>query len=67
MFASEQEAMQAIVSLLVADPRSVYRRNKCVDRLYFFTLDSLHLTAWFDIEEEMVQVVKVKPFLTNNK
>jgi len=63
MFKSQQEAKQAIMNLLQADPRSVYRRNKCVDRLYFFTLDNIHITAWFDIESELVEVVKIKPYV----
>ena len=65
MFESDQEGKEAIVSLLQADPRSVYRRNKCVDRLYFFTIDAMHITAWFDIDAEstgLVEVVRVKPY-----
>ncbi|XP_071483148.1 tRNA (adenine(37)-N6)-methyltransferase-like [Diadema antillarum] len=41
------EARQAIEEILAADPRSVYRRNSCSDRLYYFTLDLLHITSWF--------------------
>ena len=59
-----QEARQAIASLLKADPRSVYRRNKCSDRLYYFTLDKVHVTCWFDSDTKRAQVVKVK--LKNN-
>ena len=65
LFQSQQECKQAIVNLLEADPRSVYRRNKCVDRLYFFTIDSIHITAWFDIESNFVEVLKVKPYVVN--
>ena len=55
-----QETKQAIASLLKADPRSVYRRNKCSDRLYYFTLDKVHVTCWFDSDTQRTQVVKVK-------
>ena len=59
------ELKQAIESLLRADPRSVYRRNKCSDRLYYFTLDKqVHVTCWFDSDTKRAQVVKVK--LKNN-
>ncbi|XP_054169323.1 tRNA (adenine(37)-N6)-methyltransferase-like [Oppia nitens] len=58
------ELRDAITNLLRADPRSVYRRNKCVDRLYYFTIDSIHITSWFDIETNVVEVIKVKPFMT---
>ena len=64
-FTSFDESKNAITNLLSADPRSVYRRNKCVDRLYYFTIDSIHITCWFDIETNAVQVVKVKPFVDN--
>lgn len=67
MFESDQEGKDAIVSLLQADPRSVYRRTKCVDRLYFFTIDAIHITAWFDIETNLVEVVRVKPYVGSNK
>jgi len=62
---SFEDAKEAITNLLKADPRSVYRRTKCVDRLYYFTIDSLHITSWFDIETNVVEVVKIKPFISN--
>jgi len=43
-----EELEQAITDVLKADPRSNYRRNKCSDRLYYFTIDNAHVTAWFD-------------------
>lgn len=58
-----EEAKNAITNLLRADPRSVYRRTKCVDRLYYFTIDSIHITSWFDIETNVVEVIKIKPFI----
>lgn len=66
LFKNNNEAREAIDNLLHADPRSVYRRNKCVDRLYYFTIDSIHITAWFDIETNLVEVLKIKPLETNN-
>ena len=56
------DSKNAISALLRADPRSVYRRTKCVDRLYYFTIDSLHITCWFDIDTNVVEVLKIKPF-----
>jgi hypothetical protein len=48
---------QTIVSILAADPRSTYRRQQCGDRLYYFCVDSLHITCWFD--ENVVEVLKI--------
>ncbi|XP_071794231.1 tRNA (adenine(37)-N6)-methyltransferase-like [Asterias amurensis] len=56
---SEQEARSAICEILQADPRSTYRRNNCQDRLYFFTVDTLHVTCWFGAD--FVEVVRVQP------
>ena len=50
---------RAIVDILQADPRSTYRRKKCDDKLYFFVLDRVHVTTWFD--DTCVEVVRVKP------
>ncbi|KAI1301493.1 putative S-adenosylmethionine-dependent methyltransferase RcsF [Halotydeus destructor] len=57
---SSADAQRAICSLLRADPRSVYRRNKCSDRLYYFSLDRIHVTCWFDSETNSAQIVKIK-------
>ena len=56
---SKAQAREAIVSILHEDPRSTYRRKNCVDSLYYFTVDSLHVTCWFD--DEIVEVVRIKP------
>ena len=56
---SKSQAKEAIVSILREDPRSTYRRKNCVDSLYYFTVDSLHVTCWFD--DEIVEVVRIKP------
>ncbi|XP_028738623.1 tRNA (adenine(37)-N6)-methyltransferase isoform X2 [Peromyscus leucopus] len=44
---STEEARCAIEAVLSADPRSVYRRKLCQDRLFFFTVDTAHVTCWF--------------------
>ncbi|XP_061684601.1 tRNA (adenine(37)-N6)-methyltransferase isoform X2 [Syngnathoides biaculeatus] len=44
---SSDEAAAAIRGVLSADPRSVYRRTRCKDKLFFFTLDAAHVTCWF--------------------
>jgi len=64
LFQSNREARQAIVDVLLADPRSAYRRQSCVDRLYYFTIDSIHVTCWFD--GTLAEVLKVQPVLANN-
>lgn len=46
------QVKKIIQQLLQADPRSVYRRTKCLDRLYYFTIDKLHITVWFENESE---------------
>lgn len=53
------EAKQAIIEILQNDPRSVYRKNKCSDKLYFFEIDKLHVTCWFD--DIIAEVLRVKP------
>lgn len=58
---SERELRQAILDILSSDPRSVYRKNKCSDRMYFTSLDGIHVTAWFDPDLEGMEVLKVKP------
>ena len=50
---------KSIHDILQADPRSTYRRTKCMDRLYFFIVDNCHVTCWFD--ETTAQVVRVQP------
>lgn len=55
-----QAAKSAIEKVLAADPRSVYRRQNCEDRLYYLTVDNIHITCWFENEENLVEVVKIK-------
>jgi len=42
------DLVKAIEDILLQDPRSTYRKNKCTDKLYYFTLDNVHVTTWFD-------------------
>ncbi|KAI1887476.1 hypothetical protein AGOR_G00190710 [Albula goreensis] len=54
-----EEAAAAIRGVLCADPRSVYRRTRCPDRLFYFSLDSAHVTCWFG--SDFAEVVQVRP------
>ena len=46
---NKEELLASITSILQADPRSCYRKYKCSDRLYYFSLNkNIHITAWFD-------------------
>ncbi|KAK3601068.1 hypothetical protein CHS0354_029295 [Potamilus streckersoni] len=54
-----KEAKSAILNILGEDPRSVYRRLNCCDQLYYFAVDVIHVTCWFD--EDATEVVRIKP------
>ncbi|XP_060559243.1 tRNA (adenine(37)-N6)-methyltransferase-like isoform X2 [Ruditapes philippinarum] len=56
---SFSQAKQSIIDILHQDPRSTYRRKQCSDSLYYFTLDVLHITCWFDVN--LVEIVRIKP------
>ncbi|KAI3353100.1 hypothetical protein L3Q82_019669, partial [Scortum barcoo] len=56
---SSEEAAAAIRGVLSADPRSVYRRTRCTDRLFFFTLDTADITCWFG--RGFAEVLQVRP------
>nr|XP_019584750.1 PREDICTED: tRNA (adenine(37)-N6)-methyltransferase isoform X3 [Rhinolophus sinicus] len=58
-FQSAKEARRAIESVLSADPRSVYRRKFCQDRLFYFTIDMAHVTCWFG--DGFAEVLRIKP------
>ena len=45
------------MDVLQEDPRSNYRRDKCTDKLYFFTVDNVKVTCWFD--EDLAEVLKI--------
>lgn len=59
MFSSVHEARQAIIDVLRADPRSVYRRNQCANELYHFSIDKLNVACRFDVQR--VDVVSIEP------
>ncbi|XP_057580311.1 tRNA (adenine(37)-N6)-methyltransferase isoform X2 [Hippopotamus amphibius kiboko] len=58
-FQSAEEARSAIEAVLSADPRSVYRRKLCQDRLFYFTVDVAHVTCWFG--DGFAEVLRIKP------
>ncbi|XP_069866480.1 tRNA (adenine(37)-N6)-methyltransferase isoform X1 [Dipodomys merriami] len=58
-FQSAEEAKCAIQAVLSADPRSVYRRKFCQDRLFYFTVDTAHVTCWFG--DGFAEVLRIKP------
>lgn len=58
---SGEEALDAIRSILSEDPRSIYRRKKCGDSLYYFTVDVMHVTCWFD--DDLAEIVRIQPVL----
>ncbi|KFO19088.1 tRNA (adenine(37)-N6)-methyltransferase isoform X2 [Fukomys damarensis] len=57
-FQSTEEAKCAIEAVLSADPRSVYRRKLCQDRLFYFTVDTAHVTCWFG--DGFAEVLRIK-------
>ncbi|XP_077427157.1 tRNA (adenine(37)-N6)-methyltransferase [Vanacampus margaritifer] len=56
---SSDEAAAAIRGVLAADPRSVYRRTRCKDKLFFFTMDTADITCWFG--PGFAEVLRVQP------
>lgn len=53
------EAIAAIRAVLSADPRSIYRRTRCQDRLFYFTMDTADITCWFG--DGFAEVLQVHP------
>uniref|UniRef100_A0A8C6KTZ0 tRNA methyltransferase O n=1 Tax=Nothobranchius furzeri TaxID=105023 RepID=A0A8C6KTZ0_NOTFU len=62
---SSDEAVAAIRGVLSADPRSVYRRTRCRDKLFFFTIDTADITCWFG--HGFVEVLQVRPVGKKNE
>lgn len=58
-FKTCEELKSALISVLGEDPRSIYRRKKCSDRLYYMTFDTVHVSCWFD--DDAIEVVKIQP------
>ena len=46
--------------MMRADPRSVYRKNRGSDRLYFTTVDTVHVTAWYDDSLGGMEVLRMR-------
>lgn len=53
-----EDLKEAIENVLKEDPRSNYRREKCSDRLYFFDVDNVKVTCWFD--DDLAEVLKIQ-------
>ena len=66
-FSSLSDAREAIVGVLKEDPRSVYRRNKCSEELYKFSIDNLNITCQFTEEKAIVVDIQPKERWTYNK
>ena len=66
---THQDLKEAIVDVLKEDPRSNYRREKCSDRLYYFTVDFVKITCWFDDQNvsEILKIENMKDSETNYK
>ena len=53
------EAQRLVENVLREDPRSVYRKTKCRELLYFSSVCGLHVTSWFDDDNKVVNVLKI--------
>ncbi|EDV21173.1 uncharacterized protein TRIADDRAFT_60485 [Trichoplax adhaerens] len=54
------EARSVIHDVVASDPRSTYRRNKCTDEVYHFTVDKLNISCKFENEVAIItQIVPV--------
>ncbi|XP_015919693.1 tRNA (adenine(37)-N6)-methyltransferase isoform X2 [Parasteatoda tepidariorum] len=52
------EIKKSIVEVLQNDPRSIYRKEKCSDKLYYFYINHIHVTSWFD--DQTAEVLRIK-------
>lgn len=59
---SSEEAIKAITDIFREDPRSIYRKRKGQDLLYFCTVDIMHITSWFDEVSNKCEVLRVMPY-----
>jgi hypothetical protein len=57
---SRSELRSALCDILSPDPRSVYLKTKCSDRMYFTILDSVHVSGWYDPEVDEMKVLWLK-------
>ena len=63
-FSDVSSLRRSICDILSGDPRSVYRRRKCLDRLFYFNVDLANVTSWFDVNDdddrtEVAEVLKI--------
>lgn len=56
----KDQLQSAIRDVLASDPRSVYRKDRCSDRLYYTTIDNIHVTAWFDPRYDLMEVLALR-------
>ena len=56
---SNQEARSVIHDIIASDPRSTYRRNKCSNEIYHFTIDILNVSCRF--EDDVAIVTQIEP------
>jgi hypothetical protein len=61
---SPEEAQKAIEDILREDPRSIYRKMKGQDLLYFCVVDCMHVTTWFDECIKKCEVLRIMPYTT---
>ena len=57
---SAEELRGLVTDMMRADPRSVYRKNRGSDRLYFTTVDTVHVTAWYDDSLGGMEVLRLR-------
>jgi len=57
---SAQELRGLVTDMMRADPRSVYRKNRGSDRLYFTSVDTVHVTAWYDDSLGGMEVLRLR-------
>jgi tRNA-Thr(GGU) m(6)t(6)A37 methyltransferase TsaA len=64
LLATPEQFLSVLGGVLAGDPRSIYRKDQCSDRLYFVELDGLHITAWFDqtSQGEHAEVLRIRPY-----
>ena len=56
---SVSELKSLVENILREDPRSVYRKAKCSEMLYFSQVSGVHVTSWFDDDNRIVNVLKI--------
>ena len=62
----KQNFLKAVYEIFKSDPRSIYRKAKTPDRLFFTEIDSIKVTAWFDDEDPNEIRCEILRFLAKN-